>query len=1226
MENNYEFNLSDVDLYLNGNLVLEASAGTGKTFSIQKMVKNLVKNNVDINKVLIVTYTEKATGELKNRIREELSKDVASNDLDNLNIYTIHSFCQNAIREFGLDANQPLALNVIDEATILSNFIDAYIRDNEEIKQVISEAYAHPDCNSMLNVDTFKKTLSKAIQVYYLKKDYSPDESIISFDEKNKLETLEFILKHPICFDSFYEDYPGFKDNYDILDRVDNIDIKLSLFYIKSTFENRSIALGKEKFLSSFSFNDSDQEAINALNEYIDELKAGGDNARISTTCKTFDELISSNQRLGDIYWTLSNSSNYASKYIAVSLKEKSSYKKRSSEFEINYAKKIKFFPIKSDSLGEEEHNALEFFNKFLTTFNEFSMNEAFVLSCLGKVYEEWQKYKQENKMQTYNDMLRTIREELVNGNEAFKNKLKEKYQYAIIDEFQDTNQLQFDTFKSIFLEDNDHHMIVVGDPKQSIYSFQGADLNVYQKACDELIQSHGASKRMLLTNYRSTDKMIDACNSFFQDQNNKKFFLNQEFCTSASTGKQNATYNGEDTEAIWVATARTEDGKPEGILPDDYPAIICNFILDACSKTQNGDTKLQVYDKKRNALRSVSFRDFTILCKQRSETKDLTRLLSKNKIPFVKYKDTGLFKTKECFHWATLLEAIIEVDFTGSRRKSLKRALASKFFGYTLEELNSSYFNHDDIDEVRLINKWKEMAKNKEWEKLIESIMLDSNLYNNLKNLDKLQSFTLYKQLGEYCLSYLYENHTLEDLAYKLRNNPSDDEDDEDSGIVEIGTDFDAVKIMTIHAAKGLQYPVVISVAGWQTPKGHIPVVYHDDENQFKRRISFNSNKASKDEEAEYKRLIYVAYTRAESLMMIPCYFYEEKSTNKNAWLAKWTRGFMDNEENNNSFKKVFRRDFSTHDTADEMLENSIENIDHTSYQYAQIKGLSEKKSYKSSYSSLSHGEVIKEEEFDDEQKDLENPINNDFNLTEYDMNACQMKSNVDSSILHEAYEGIPKGSTIGTALHEIFERIDFTNYKHNLDEIIKDRLIANRIKVEDRILDYIHKMMDNVLNALLPELDGTSFKLSEISMDNRKAEIEFNFNLKKEYFKNYCNGFIDLLFRRGNKYYILDWKSDTLNDEFLSYSDLDELKKHTDKLYSIQRVLYSYCLIKWLEPLLNKNEEEIFKNYFGGIYYVYIRGCNMSTGNGIYAQKWNSYKELEDAFNMIIDKKIGW
>lgn len=1215
MENNYEFDLEDVNLYLNGNLVLEASAGTGKTFSIQKIVKNLVKNNVDINKVLIVTYTEKATGELKNRIREELSNEVASNDLDNLNIYTIHSFCQNAIKEFGLDANQPLALNVIDEKTILSNFIDAYIRDNEGIKQVINSVYALPELKKSFKVSNFTKALLNALMVYYLKNDYTPDESIISFNKDNKVKTFDIIVNHSLAFDSFYDYYPGFKESYDILNRIDNHIIKMLLFYIKNTLDNRSIGFAKTIQKDSFFFNDVDQDAMKALDEFIEESVVKGKTGRIKTTCTTFDEFVSSNQRFGDIYRTLRDSSNYASNFIAASLKEKSVYRKILQAFEIDYTEKIVIKSISDDGLTEEEKNALEFFKKFVIDLTDFSSNEAFVLSCLDNVYTEWQMYKQENKMQTYNDMLRTIREELVKGNEAFKNKLKEKYQYAIIDEFQDTNQLQFDTFKSIFLEDNDHHMIVVGDPKQSIYSFQGADLNVYQKACDELIQLHGASKRMLLRNYRSTDKMIDACNSFFEDQNNKKFFVNQKFCTSKSTGKQNATYNGQETEAIWIASSNNND-----IQPRDYATLICNFILDACSKMDNGDTKLQVYDKKMDGLRSVSFRDFTILCKARSETIDLVRFLSKRGIPFVRYKDKCLLKAQECFHWATLLEAIIEVDFTGSRRKTLKKALASKFFGYTLEELNSSYFNHDDIDEVRLINKWKEMAKNKDWEKLIESIMLDSKLYNNLKELDKLQSFTLYKQLADYCLSYLYENHTLEDLAYKLRNNPSDDEDDEDSGIVEIGTDFDAVKIMTIHAAKGLQYPVVISIAGCTSPKLKPPVVYHDANDENKRKISFNSKDSTEDRNAEYRRLLYVAYTRAESLMIIPYFTLGSKACQEIKWQRDWTKDMISNP----IYKKIGLSSFNEVPNVDDILTHDI---DHTSYRYDQIKGLSEKKSYKSSYSSLSHGEVIKEEVLEDEQKDLENPIDNDFNLTEYDMNACQMKSNVDSNILHEPYDGIPKGSTIGTALHEIFERIDFTNYKHDLDEIIKDRLIANRIKVTDKkILAYIGKMMDNVLNASLPELDGSTFKLSEISMDNRKAEIEFNFNLKKEYFKNYCNGFIDLLFRRGNKYYILDWKSDTLNDEFLSYSDLDELKKHTDKLYSIQRVLYSYCLIKWLEPLLNKNEEEIFKNYFGGIYYVYIRGCNMNTGNGIYAQKWNSYKELEDAFNMIIKKKIGW
>ena len=1204
MENNYEFNLSDVDLYLNGNLVLEASAGTGKTFSIQKMVKNLVCNHVDINKVLIVTYTEKATGELKNRIREELSKDVASNDLDNLNIYTIHSFCQNAIKEFGLDANQPLALNVIDEETILSNFIDAYIRDDEDLKKLLNIAYCNPIKGKAFSIESFRKYLIESVTKYYLNKDYEQDDSIVFLDEKDKNELLSFIFDNGISFEAFYEKYTDFKKSFDTLEGLDDFIAQKYVQILKEKLDNKEFFLPTQLKFNIFDLADKEKSALVDLIAFKEQNKK-----KVYSTYNSFDDFVSNEEELKTIFDTFNTSNNPVSKFIAQRLQNNFFDKKKQT---VSFKDYVTLKDISNDSGSVKD--SINFFGGFTKKINDFSYVQKFVLSCLKRVYKDWQKYKQKNKMQTFNDMLRTIREELVNGNESFKNKLKGKYQYAIIDEFQDTNQLQFDTFKSIFLEDNDHHMIVVGDPKQSIYSFQGADLNVYQKACDELIQLHGASKRMLLTNYRSTDKMIDACNSFFQDQNNKKFFLNQEFCTSASTGKQNATYNGQETEAIWIASPDNNE-----IQPKDYAKLICKFILDACSKMDNGDTKLQVYDKKMDGLRSVSFRDFTILCKARSETRDLVRFLSKKGIPFVRYKDKCLLKAQECFHWATLLEAIIEVDFTGSRRKTLKRALASKFFGYSIEELNSSYFNHDDIDEVRLINKWKEMAKNKDWEKLIESIMLDSNLYNNLKNLDNLQSFTLYKQLADYCLSYLYENHTLEDLAYKLRNNPSDDEDDEDSGIVEIGTDFDAVKIMTIHAAKGLQYPVVISIAGCTSPKVKPPVVYHDANDENKRKISFNSEDSKDDRKAEYRRLLYVAYTRAESLMIIPYFSLGNRPCQEIKWQQEWTKDMISNP----IYKKIGLSSFDGVPNVDDILTHDI---DHTSYQYDQIEGLSEKKSYKSSYSSLSHGEVIKEDVLDDEPVDLENPIDNDFNLTEYDMNACQMKSNVDSNILHEAYDGIPKGSTIGTALHEIFERIDFTDYKHNLDDIIKDRLIANRIKVTDQILDYINKMMDNVLNALLPELDGSTFKLSEISMNNRKAEIEFNFNLKKEYFKNYCNGFIDLLFRRGNKYYILDWKSDTLNDEFLSYSDLDELKKHTDKLYSIQRVLYSYCLIKWLMPLLNKNEEEIFKNYFGGIYYVYIRGCNMNTGNGIYAQKWNSYEELKDAFNMIIDKKIRW
>ena len=108
---------------------------------------------------------------------------------------------------------------------------------------------------------------------------------------------------------------------------------------------------------------------------------------------------------------------------------------------------------------------------------------------------------------------------------------------------------------------------------------------------------------------------------------------------------------------------------------------------------------------------------------------------------------------------------------------------------------------------------------------------------------------------------------------------------------------------------------------------------------------------------------------------------------------------------------------------------------------------------------------------------------------------------------------------------------------------------------------------------------------------------------------------------------YSVLDWKSDSLNDsDLISYSDSKSLKKHTDNHYSIQRVLYSYCLIKWLNKMYNEASlEETFNKHFGGVYYVYIRGCNKDTGNGIYAQTWASFADLKKAYQEIIKAEIG-
>ena len=126
-------------------------------------------------------------------------------------------------------------------------------------------------------------------------------------------------------------------------------------------------------------------------------------------------------------------------------------------------------------------------------------------------------------------------------------------------------------------------------------------------------------------------------------------------------------------------------------------------------------------------------------------------------------------------------------------------------------------------------------------------------------------------------------------------------------------------------------------------------------------------------------------------------------------------------------------------------------------------------------------------------------------------------------------------------------------------------------------------------------------------------------------EALRNYLNGSVDLIFRRRSDdgtevYSVLDWKSDSLDTV-----DWNLLKKHTDDRYSIQRVLYSYCLVRWLAKLYRESEADTFNKRFGGIYYAYLRTCKEGTSNGIYAQTWNSWADLETAFTSLCDGLIA-
>ncbi len=1257
------------------NAIIEASAGTGKTFSVQEIVKKLVFNdkynkaqdaykeeiaNDNLKKVLIVTFTEKATGELKDRIRKELEAELENRkeanldstslsvnfDINSFNIFTIHSFCQNSIKEFCVDANLPIGLSVItNERYYLNNFIDKYIREGNiylEIDDFISR-------DIKINIDSLKDRFIDVIG------NYNIDDNIIS---------LKYLENK--SFKEYYNTNPLFKNHCDNLKNSSNAFSKAYYNYL-TTVTDFSDLIKEINYNDSFTF---DNPILDATYSYLKSVK-GKPQKNTGFKGKTFTEMLDFDRLNGNIlndnYNKLIASTDFRAILFKLALESKSGNNK------IDYIQKHNVLdPLLS--LNQVDSDAIEYISNISasTLKKDDSPDKYLVVKYIKDLYNKWQDEKLKNKQQSFNDMIQSVRER-ISTNPNFKKALQEKYDFAIIDEFQDTNQLQFDIFKSIFMEDNNHRIIVVGDPKQSIYQFQGADLNVYEEAKTEM-QGNTLVKGELYelkTNWRSTQNIIKSCNDFFKDDYFSRNIKGATYCipftpSDYSGCGREVSYLGKPIDAFWVGgRENTETKEFESVDPDIYSEQIVKQIIDFCSYIPGTkQTKLQIRtknekDEKGNIIpqpfRNVTFSDFTILYKVRSEAEHIERVLNRCGVPFIKFKDKRLFSSKECAHFIALLEAVDAIDFTGNNRGLFKKALFTDFFNLSLSQIRDEKYNRDDNDEMNLLLSWREIAKERKWENLVDHIFEDSNITKRLCTTDKIQSLTIYRQLADYIISFLYDNNTIIDLINNLKSSSVGSTEDSEEGTVEVGVDLNSVKLMTIHASKGLQFPIVCSIAGHKDKyTKSMSYIYHD---KSKRKLSFESKESDTDDQLEFKRLIYVAYTRAEYLMLIP--FYSSANNNKfGTILTKDTEKYINHTKD---YVKLYcdeikYKEYNSLKTqVNEILKvNNSSAKTNNKTKVEQEKVLSElrstsfnKRSHKYSYSDLAHGDDKTDNPLDSGETPLKNDEDNDeISISDFDRDALPVKGIYKEIEPNEIPANFPKGKEIGSALHKIFENADFTDYKSRgvndskLEAIIKKAFKEFKLKEPESNSDtmkYVIEMVYSVLNSNLKVINGSKeiacepFKLSSISKMNKKEEVDFNFNIfKNRQLYEYFNGSIDLLFRRkydGGEYYsILDWKSDSLNETDLkNYYEFDYLKAHTTKHYAIQRVLYSYSLIKWLNKKYKETDLEItFNKHFGGVYYVYIRGCSENTGNGIYSQTWKKFKDLEDAYKEIVSSLI--
>lgn len=1126
------FDINTFELYKNYSI--SASAGTGKTYNMVNIVNKLVASGIDISNILIVTYTEKAAGELKDRIGKNFKENHINVDMNQAHIGTIHSFCKDTIDSYYITMGLPSKLSVIDDSK-MDDLYERYIRD------LIYDNRFCPKNDKEIN--DFKK--------------------------------IKDIAKK-IC-----------------LDKHNNLD----------------------NSISSFNVNDFDYFFID-LNERITKL-SNEEAFEFYQTCNNID----GNFKI--YYGQLYESINYAMK------------DKTYSE-NIKNIKEQGFFNVRQNSKIFKEDNF-----PFLSQLRKYQRNEIIdYIEYALEFYKLWEQEKMVHGWLTFDDMLKKVRQAVLE-NDNLVQKLIHQYKYALIDEFQDTNQLQWDIFKKVFLDSNDNNIIVVGDRKQSIYSFQGADLTVYDTAVKSILD-RGGIECVLPKNFRSSKSLIDGYNALFKTDSFKS--LNY---SDVEVGKEDifSTYEGSEMAGINIVSKENE-GEYSTVTPNEFAKKCVALIIDYCSKDSEGHTKLRLDKEQRN----VTFKDFMVLARTRTELSAISYELTRAGVPFVKYKDDGLFKGIECAQWIALINAILKPNYTGQNRNVFRQVLFTKFFGIALKDINSTEFELDDGEEMLLLLKWKDLANNYKYDELINSILSESRLETVLGTISEIQSLNIFKQIGDYALNYLLAGNSLLSLKnklVKLTNNAKDEDDSMDGTIVAKGTDFDCVELMTMHASKGLDRPIVIVVGGEKRNKeaNSINIIHKDftciDGSVTKKPyLTITKDKdIYKDEEQEERdRLFYVAYTRARNIMILP--YYKE---NKDVKVISSIKDYLNDSTNKQLFQKVIYDENTIpsyqylKDQVQTILNRNVEqdSIDEQLILLNKLsKSMNKHCSFKHSYASMSSKQT--------DHLVVNDNINKNKEGEEIDskisfVDETPIRANVKYSEIEQLTipDGFPKGASIGTTLHEVFEQFEFTtiNDNNNLYKIIEERFKFNKLHLEVAFSDYVKEIVFNVLNAKLPVIHGANidtinyFKLNSLPKENRKAEVEFNFSDKNDLKNtNYCNGFIDLLFKRGDYYSILDWKSDTINnDDLLSYNKIEHLSTRVDGHYSIQRVLYSYTLINWLYDLgIENSKEEVFNKHFGGIYYVFIRGCYEDTFNGIYAQTWSSYNDLENEYKKIMEKCI--
>ncbi|HDE0947605.1 TPA: exodeoxyribonuclease V subunit beta [Klebsiella pneumoniae] len=1149
--------LDPLRLPLIGERLIEASAGTGKTFTIAALYLRLLlglggeaayPRAISVEELLVVTFTEAATEELRGRIRS--------------NIHELRIACLRG------ESDNPLYSALLAEIADKDDAAKTLLLAERQMDEA-AVFTIHGFCQRMLSLNAFESGMLFEQQLI-------EDESRLRYQA-----CADFWRRHcyPLTRDIAAVIHDVWKGPRDLLKSLDRW-LQGEAPQLKSPpAPNETLAERHQQIIARI---DSLKQQ---WREQVGEIEG-----------------VLENSGLDRRKFNRGNQGKWMEKVNAWAQEETLSYQLPDA-----LEKFAQSFLLERTKAGGEPpvHPLFSAVESLLAS--SLTLTDLVLARAMVEIRDAIAREKRRRGELGFDDMLSRLDEALRgDSGETLASAIRQRFPVAMIDEFQDTDPQQYRIFRRIWRRQPETALLLIGDPKQAIYAFRGADIFTYMKARGDV-----AAHYTLDTNWRSSPGMVGSVNRLFSLSDNPFMFHEIPFLPVKAAAKNKGlrfTVDAADVPAmnVWLMPGDT-------VGSGDYQTFMAQLcatqIRDWLSAGQRGRALLW----RGETSRPVQASDITVLVRNRLEAAQVREALQTLGIPSVYLSNRdSVFETLEAQELLWLLQAVLAPE----RENTLRSALATSMFGLTaldIENLNQDEQAWDAL--VEEFSEYRQIWRQRGVMPMLRALMTARHIAENLLATRggerRLTDILHISELLQEAASQLESEHA---LVRWLAQHIAEPDSNAASQQMRLESDKHLVQIVTIHKSKGLEYPLVWLpfIARFRKQD---QAFYHDRET-FAAVLDLGQDEASlelaeAERLAEDLRLLYVALTRAVwhcSLGVAP--LSSRKSGNSDFHLSALGRLLQAGEAMDAAGLAARLADFCHGDIA---LQIPGE-LDLTPWQApaATIPRLSARELQRriaddwrvTSYSGLQqHG-------FSGGQ-DL---------LPRLDVDAAGVGEVVEEPQLtpHQ----FPRGAAPGTFLHSLFEELDFT-------QPVPEGWMAEKLQLSGFDAQWAPVLTDWLGGVLKTRLPGPDIALNQLAARDKQVEMAFYLPIAqlltaerldaliRQYdplsadtppldfrqVRGMLKGFIDLVFRHEGRYYLLDYKSNWLGEDREAYTRPAMEQAMRAHRYDLQYQLYSLALHRYLRHRLADYD---YDRHFGGVIYLFLRGMDgQEGGQGIFTTR---------------------